>query len=126
MKKIIYKKVEEIILKSVPEFKKRYLEITKDYGNDLKHIIVGDFSEFFIESFERCNMDIVFRSVKVIELLLESEDDKIKDLIISSFLENIHNSGKNYNNMKKVLMPLSKKYLKSIDTWYDRHVETQR
>ncbi len=120
MSQFIYKSIGEDLIKKIPEFKNILAEHKEEYGEILPHVLFGDFTRFVIEHFVKSQKDpkskiVLQKSLELIEQMLSSDDQKIKELATVSFLENLHQAGENYKEIKKLLGKLSLRTLLKIE-----------
>ena len=108
------------MVREVPEFLEVYNQHIRDNGEILPHVLMGDFTRFVISCFrERKNkpeFESVFsRGVDLIEELVDSGDDQLEELAQVSFLENLHQAGSDYSEIRGCLGKYSKKRLEVLE-----------
>ena len=84
--------VVDELLKAVPEFKKyeNYKQIVAEGNGALDYVVYGVLSNYLNQIYTINPKDPVLLSIaKFIELLAKSDDQKIKNLLIAGFLEDI-------------------------------------
>lgn len=104
----------EVLLLRIPEFRSVHDEHLKDNRELLDHVLMGDFTRFFISAF-RSTMDTrgpIFEQVSLtkrcldfLEEAMASEDSSVRNLIGVSFLENLHQAGPDFAAIRKSLGP---------------------
>jgi hypothetical protein len=99
--------------KAVPEFEDHYAEHLADYGEILPHVLMGDFTRWFIALYRRSRPDTkVARTLRarlrsVVDFLDRSfqRDPASRELLSTSFLENLHQAGDDYQGIRSQLGP---------------------
>lgn len=87
--------VVNILLKKIPEFKNspEFFECKADYK--LPYVIFGRFTDFVIRIFkEKKNMETIF---SFLDEMANSNDDKIIELLMFGFLENLNSKESYYD-----------------------------
>jgi hypothetical protein len=86
---IAHGEVPELLLGEIPEFRTTYDEHVQDNDEVLSHVLFGDLSRFTIAAYERGQIGVIERLVRLMERLLRDGDDYTKNLVAVSFVENI-------------------------------------
>ncbi len=105
---ITYENVGQLLVERIPEFRLLYEEHIKDNDVVLPHVLFGDFTRFVIDVFRKSKNNVeqksVFeRSIHFIKDLLESNNSKLEELAQVSLIENLHQAGSDFAEIKKYL-----------------------
>lgn len=112
-----YTNFPENLIKSIPEFQPTYEQHLQDNDEVLPHILMGDFTRFFVDVFHKAKndqkmKDVLDRSVSFISTLFSSHDEMILDLVHTSFVENLQGE-KDIEEIRKLFV--SSEAQKSFD-----------
>ncbi len=122
MKKINYQNISEYLLEKIPEFRSDFNEYFKNqHGENLQHVLFGDFTRFFVRKYYESQQDIgakevVLRCAELIEEMLEQQNLDLKGLVLVSFLENLYDPKEAYyQGIKSYLKPKTLELLKVVE-----------
>lgn len=107
---ITYPNVDKKLLEAVPEFRPCYDEHLKKYDEVILHMLMYEFSLFFIDTFKKSQQDpaskeVLSRCIDFIESLFASNDLKVQELAQVSFIENL--PPEQAQNVRAILRPFS-------------------
>lgn len=105
MQNIAYDNFVEQLLTAAPEFRDIHRQHVKDNDEVLPHVLLGEVTRFVIEAHRRANIGLRTRILDFLESAISSQDGKLQELIAVSFLENLHQAGDDYEEMKELLGP---------------------
>ncbi|PKN91365.1 MAG: hypothetical protein CVU44_19830 [Chloroflexi bacterium HGW-Chloroflexi-6] len=120
-----YNEIGLSLVEHIPEFKNIYEEHVNQYQCVLQHVLFGDLVRFTRDickimmsskgEYEReRKAEIVDRILDFIEQALESNDERVTELVQVSFLENLHQLGECYDYVVKRLGARSKQIIKLL------------
>lgn len=127
---ITYKTVINQLLEEIPAFKRAYTELCEYFGNDVgQHHIFWEFKDFVLKKYKEATdnkgitqhkqaMDIVNKAINFLDTCLKSDDEKVQELAVVSFLENLGQAGEDYDNIKKLLTPALREELERNEKWW--------
>lgn len=115
MQNITYENFVQELLKAVPETRDIYQKHVDDNGETLPHVLLGDITRFVVDSYRCANTSVLSRILELLEISVSSSDDKLQELVVVSFLENLHQAGNDYDGLKKLLGPNLKKNLSLVE-----------
>lgn len=115
MPKITYANFVSELLNAVPETKDIYQKHIDDNGETLPHVLLGDITRFVVDSYRKANTSVLSRVLEFLEKSVSSSDEHLQELVVVSFLENLHQAGDDYDGLKKLLGPNLKKNLSSVE-----------
>jgi len=125
MTPITYENVAKQLVQRVPEFSGVYQEHLKECDQTLPHVMFGDLVEFTIAAYRALDKpNPRFRNahatlmaiVDFIEDAAHSEDKKVIDLLLTSFMENLNLQDADHKSVSMLLLPASQKLLKTSQT----------
>ncbi len=125
MTPITYENIATQLVQRVPEFSGVYQEHLKECGQTLPHVLFGDLVEFTIAAYRALSKpDPRFRNahrvlmaiVDFIEEAANSEDKKVIDLLLTSFMENLNFQDPDHKSVSLLLGPASQKLLQTSQT----------
>lgn len=94
----------KLLLDAVPELKPVYEEHIDDYDELLEHVFMGDVARFAEHLYvANPNSESLFRLLEVLDKLYVVGDEKLKELISVSFLENLSRDEKYYAEFRSLL-----------------------
>ena len=93
-----------LLLEAVPELRTVYAEHIDDNDGLLEHVLMGDvtrFAEYLY--FEDSNSECLVRLVEFLDKAYASNDEKLKELISVSFLENLSRDKESFKGVRAML-----------------------
>lgn len=93
MPKIDYENFVQQLLSTVRETRGIYQKHLEDNDETLPHVLLGEITRFIIDSYRRANIELLARILEFLENAISSTDDKVQELVVVSFLENLHQAG---------------------------------
>lgn len=115
MADVTYDNFVQKLLVAVPETRHIYQKHLEDNGETLQHVLLGDITRFVIDSYRSANTPVLTRILEFLEISVSSSDDKLQELVVVSFLENLHQAGDDYDGLKKLLGSNLKKNLLLVE-----------
>lgn len=92
-----------------------------DSGNqDLPHVVFGDLTRFIINEYckGRVQKNSPFqRALAFLEQAAQSSDKNVQNLVGCSFLENLHNAGRDYAGIRAKLPRTLRVMLAEMEAW---------
>ncbi|GLW96465.1 hypothetical protein [Microtetraspora sp. NBRC 16547] len=85
----MYEDVVDRFVQEVPEFTPVWQEHVADNGEVLQHVLFWDVTMFVLDAHERGNRKIVDRCLDFLERALQSTDVHVRNLVGTSFVENV-------------------------------------
>ncbi|WP_156886038.1 DUF7674 family protein [Rheinheimera baltica] len=93
-----------LLLEEVPELSIAYSEHIDDYDELIEHVFMGDVTRFSEELyFENPDSEVLKRLLHFIDRAFAVEDEKLKELISVSFLENLSRDEKSFEGIRGLL-----------------------
>lgn len=118
---ITYLNVIECLLEATPDFlryKENRLEDYEDPRQHDQHMVFGAYTRFLIDEFrnKRAGEESAFQAgLDFMELAIQSHDAQARNLVIVSFLENLHLAGADYSAIKARLGKSLREGLRRIE-----------
>lgn len=112
------------LLAAVPEFTATYEEHLVEYGGLLPHVLMGDFTRWFIELFRQSLRDStdsaqarhqLYEVSRLLDAAWDQSSPKVRELIAASFLENLHQARDDYRGVTGILGPQLTRKLAQIE-----------
>ncbi|MBI2387938.1 MAG: hypothetical protein HYV14_18275 [Elusimicrobia bacterium] len=110
-----YENFVQELLATAPETRGIYQKHLEDNGEALPHVFLGDVTRFVIDSYRTTNTGLLSRLLDFLERAVSSPDDKLQELVVVSFLENLHQAGEDYEGVKRLLGPNLRKNLSLVE-----------
>lgn len=111
MRIITYDNFVKQLLAAAPEISDIHQQHMKDNDEILPHVLLGEVTRFVINAHRNSNVELRTRILDFLECAVSSPDDKLQELVVVSFLENLHQAGEDYEGLKKLLGPNLRKNL---------------
>lgn len=111
MRNITYDNFVQQLLVAAPEILDIHQKHVKDNDEVLPHVLLGDVTRFVIEAHRRADTKLRTRILDFLENAVSSPDDKLQELVVVSFLENLHQAAEDYEGLKNLLGPNLRKNL---------------
>jgi hypothetical protein len=90
MSTLSYEDIVDALRKEIPEFGPSIEEhISDNFGEILPHPLFGDLTRCIEEAWREGNTELVWRCLSWLEHVLIAGDEKIKNLVAASFVENV-------------------------------------
>lgn len=96
-----------------------------EHGEVLPHILFSELTQWAIHLFLRWQEEsdntayaIFAKIIAFMQQCLDSEDERVQELVLFSFLENLWQSGEAYTELQKHLTPDLRRWLSQIETWW--------
>jgi hypothetical protein len=122
---IAYQEVAEFIIRSIPEFKDVYEEHLRFFnGEVVNHILMAKFVRFTKQVCDNTLQEIsqpatVLKNIlNCIEVLANSSDPDVDELVQVSFMENLHIVGDCYDLIRQHLGSKSLQLLKNAESFW--------
>jgi len=120
--KFTYKDVAPLLIQEIPEFSDTYNEYLENDGQVLLHVLFGDLTRFLIAAYkEICNSAnseaLFLRILDFVEEIYVHGDADVRVLVEASFLENLLQSGDDYQGIKIYLRENTFQQLKVMENW---------
>ncbi len=105
---LTYSTFPNTLIQLIPEFKPLLDEHIHDNDEVLSHVLMGDFTRFFIDVFQQTKTDttkkeLLNRCVAFVETLFVSDDPLVQELGVASFIENLQRE-KNAREIRKLFV----------------------
>ena len=108
-----YNSVVNILANKVPELRPVLDEHVRDqFGELLPHVFFGDLTRYVMEQVRQDrnrqpsdSNGVVARILEILEHALISGDEKLRELVVASFLENLDPLEDGYTGLKAILGP---------------------
>ena len=113
---INYDNIVTDLVEKFPEIDSIYELHKSDNGVVLQHVFFGELTRFIIASYRKNNLDLVDNILEILDMYLQLGDDKITNLIVASFLENLSQADKDYLRIVKILPTNLQSEIVKIDT----------
>jgi hypothetical protein len=84
-----YEMITNELVSEVPEFEPSVREHVQTHDDLLPHVLFGDFTRFVIEAWRNGDRALLRRCLDFLERALVEGDERVKNLIIASFIENV-------------------------------------
>jgi hypothetical protein len=130
---LCYENVGAYLVEAVPEFKPILDKHIEEYGELLPHVLFGELTLWTIDLFRRWQQTRdesvceVFNRVKqFIESCINAEDDRVQELAMFSFLENLWQAGEDYPSIQQHLGAKIQFWLDKIEEWWRHSREVQK
>lgn len=115
MQHITYDNFVQSLLAAVPETREIHQLHLENNDEILPHVLLGDVTRFVIDTYRRSNTELLGRTLDFLEEAVSASDEKLQELVIVSFLENLHQAGNDYEGFKKTLGPNLRKNLSLVE-----------
>ena len=114
MQEVNYKNILDILFKNFPDFTKTddYLYIKKNGSGNIHYIVMGVFTNYYIDLFKSGKTSKIEKANIFLESLSASSDDKLKELLMFGFLEYLNPNEDYYDNIVGAFGPKTKVLLK--------------
>jgi hypothetical protein len=86
---IVYETVHEDLVAEAPEFGPVVEEHRAFHDGVLQHVLFGDLTRFVLSARERGDSAVVGRSLAFLERANQSDDQRLRELVGVSFVENV-------------------------------------
>ena len=114
-----YESIVGHLVEEVPGLGSMYDEHRRDYGAILPHVFFGELTRFVENAFMAPPSSSARQSgIKILALLeraMASDDDKLQELISTSFLENLDQDAAAFNDLRASLGPALRKELEAYE-----------
>jgi len=119
---LTYKDIGVYLIEKIPEFSGVYRNHIANNGGVLPHPLLDDFTKFVIDFYCKSKVDpqvikILDKCLDFIEELFLSGDEQLENLACVSFLENLHQAGRQYYELRNLLRKKSLKQMEAIENW---------
>jgi|HubBroStandDraft_6_1064221.scaffolds.fasta_scaffold69403_2 hypothetical protein len=118
-KRPTYETIVSNLIEEAPDLRSLYEEHLRDYGEILPHVFFGDLTRFVQEAFTRPPSSparqIGLKIIALLERAGSSDDEKLQELVSTSFLENLDQDGNAFNDIRASLGPTLKKDLEAYE-----------
>lgn len=122
-----YENIASYLIESVPEFKPVLDKHIAEYGELLPHVLFGELTLWTIELFKRwqqtgnpSDYDTFLRLTRFIQLCIDSDDERVNELALFSFLENLRQADRHYQDIRLHLGPKLQHWLDRIERWWSQ------
>ncbi len=122
-----YENIASYLVESVPEFKPVLDKHIEEYGELLPHVLFGELTCWAIELFKRwqqtgnpSDYDTFLRLTRFIQLCIDSDDERVNELALFSFLENLWLADRHYQDIRLHLEPKLQHWLGRIEKWWSQ------
>ena len=110
---ISYDNIVDLLLLEAPELHPLFEEHLRDqFGELLQHVFFGDLARYLVDQVrlegadvEKCRSGGVARILGVLERAMASHDERVRELVSVSFVENLDPSDEAYKAVKSMLGP---------------------
>jgi len=111
------------LVQVAPELEEAYHEHMQKYGELLAHVLMGEFTRWFIRSCRSIaanseRTDLVAERdafIRVLDTGLIQGDEATQEVILASFLENLHQAGNDYGLVRAALTEGLRERLKLME-----------
>ncbi len=122
-----YDSIDKYTIQKVPEFKSVLEEIQKEKKISATKVI-EEFTQFtiqnYIEGKDNIGKRLTFKqAIAVIQEMLLSDDEQIKNLVYLSFLDNLHTAEEYYKFIIPELTPELQEALKESENWKSENIK---
>ena len=124
---LCYENIGSYLVEAVPEFKPILDKHIEEYGELLPHVLFGELTLWTIELFKRwqqtgkeSDYEIFSRVIQFIQRCINSEDQRVNELALFSFLENLWQSEEHYQSIRLCLAPELQFWLDRVEGWWGR------
>jgi hypothetical protein len=88
-REITYDTVVPLLLDALPGFRPTHEEHLADFGELLPHLLFGDLTRFVLAARAASDHTTVTQALNFLETASLSADQKVRDLVADSFVENV-------------------------------------
>jgi hypothetical protein len=123
---IVYEQIPQLV-SGIPGFETVYKEHVADYNEVLLHVLFGDLVRFLTSSFGLQDGDLRLRTtMDVMENLAAHGDERVKELVVVSFLENLDVDDPAFEAIRDMFGPaLNADYRTWLSLWEQKALEQQ-
>jgi hypothetical protein len=86
---LAYADLLDALRTAVPEFGPAIEEHVARYEEPLPHVLFGDFTRFVLQAHQQGEQALVDRSLALLDGALRDGDEKVKNVVAVSFVENV-------------------------------------
>jgi hypothetical protein len=120
---LTYENVVSTLVREAPGLRPLYEEHCRDYDEVLPHVFFGDVKRFVAQAFEAAKSSADNRSLKdaalkilsVLERAMGTNDERLRELVSVSFLENLDQKRDTYCDIRQSLGPRMRKELEAYE-----------
>ncbi len=113
---INFKSFVKLLLETVPELIPVYDEHIDDYDKLLEHVFMGDVTRFVEQLYsDNSDSECLARLLEFLDRAFSTDDEKLKELVSVSFLENLSRDKKSFEGIRILLSANLAKELSKYD-----------
>lgn len=120
-----YEDIGTHLLGIVPEATPVLNAHVAEHGELLPHILFGELARWAIHLFRRWQKEgdesdyaTFTRIIAFMQQCLHSEDERVQELVLFSFLENLWQAGEAYPQLQQHLTPELREWLHKVEAWW--------
>ncbi len=114
-----YETIVGKVIEEAPDLRSLYEEHLRDYGDIIPHVFFGDLTRYVQGAFSGLPSSparqISLKIIALLERAMLSDDEKLHELVSTSFLENLDQDGEAFNDIRANLGPTLKRELEAYE-----------
>jgi hypothetical protein len=118
-KNLTYETIVSNLIEEAPDLRSLYEAHFRDYGDTLPHVFFGELTRFAQEAFTHPpsspDRQSGLRIIAVLERAMSSDDERLQELVSTSFLENLDQDASAFSDIRASLGPTLKKELEAYE-----------
>ena len=101
----------DVVLQRLPSFHPVYSQHLEDYDGLLEHVLMADLARYVIAEFRSGQIETVSTALEILESAAVSFDERLRELVVASFLENLHQAQGDFARLRHLLGPVLQEQL---------------